>query len=134
MFQDSAWESEVSVTALRTDETVLSLQQTEYSWLGGAHPNTYYKGICFDTKTGKELSLQDIAADYDGVYDSVCQKLKEENDPDMFFEGYEDTVKAMFYGKDPDYGSVQWFLMNDRVVILFNQYDIAPYAAGQICV
>ena len=40
MFQDSAWESEVSVTALRTDETVLSLQQTEYSWLGGAHPNT----------------------------------------------------------------------------------------------
>lgn len=132
MFQDSAWESEVSVTALRTDETVLSLQQTEYSWLGGAHPNTYYKGICFDTKTGKELSLQDIAADYDGVYDSVCQKLKEENDPDMFFEGYEDTVKAMFYGKDPDYGSVQWFLMNDRVVVLFNQYDIALYAAGPI--
>ena len=134
MFEDSHWESELTVMALRADETVVSLQQREYSWLGGAHPNTYSRGICYDTKTGKELSLQDIAADYDGIYDYVCQKLVEENDPDIFFEGYEDTVKAMFYGGEPDYGSVQWFLMNDRVVILFNQYDIAPYAAGQICV
>ena len=132
MFEDSHWESELTVMALRADETVVSLQQREYSWLGGAHPNTYSRGICYDTKTGKELSLQDIAADYDGIYDYVCQKLVEENDPDIFFEGYEDTVKAMFYGGDPDYGSVQWFLMNDRVVVLFNQYDIAPYAAGPI--
>ena len=132
MFEDSHWESELTVMALRADETVVSLQQREYNWLGGAHPNTYSRGICYDTKTGKELSLQDIAADYDGIYDYVCQKLVEENDPDIFFEGYEDTVKAMFYGGDPDYGSVQWFLMNDRVVVLFNQYDIAPYAAGPI--
>lgn len=35
------------------------------------------------------MSLEDIAADYDGIYDYVCTKLPEENDPDMFFEGYE---------------------------------------------
>ena len=27
---------------------------------------------------------------------TFSKKLAEENDPDMFLEGYEDTVKAMF--------------------------------------
>ena len=64
MFEDSHWESELTVMALRADETVVSLQQREYNWLGGAHPNTYSRGICYDTKTGKELSLQRITTEF----------------------------------------------------------------------
>ncbi len=51
-----------------------------------------------------------------------------------FLKAIEDTVKAMFYGGDADYGPVQWFLTNDGVTIWFNQYDIAPYAAGPVTV
>lgn len=134
MMENNGWESELTLTAVRADETVLCLMQTDYSWLGGAHPNTYITGITYDTQTGKELSLKGIAKDYDGIYDYVLKKLAEENDPDMFFEGYEDTVKAMFYGGDANYGQVQWFLTNDGVTIWFNQYDIAPYAAGPVTV
>lgn len=134
MMADNGWESELTLTAVRADETVLCLMQTDYSWLGGAHPNTYITGITYDTQTGQELSLKDIAKDYDGIYDYVLKKLAEENDPNMFFEGYEDTVKAMFYGGDGSYSPVQWFLTNDGVTIWFNQYDIAPYAAGPVTV
>lgn len=132
MMENNGWESELTVTAVRADETVLSLTQTEYTWLGGAHPYTYVTGITYDTKTGKELSLKDISADYDGIYDYVCKKLPEENDPAMFFEGYEDTIKSMFYEETADYGPVKWFLTNEGVTIWFNQYDIAPYAAGPV--
>lgn len=140
MYQDepemmeNGWESELTMTAVRADETVLCLMQTDYSWMGGAHPNTFINGITYDTQTGKELSLKDIVKDYDGIYDEVLKKLAEDNDPNMFFEGYQDTVKAMFYGGDADYGPVQWFLTNDGVTIWFNQYDIAPYAAGPVTV
>ena len=140
MYQDepemmeNGWESELTMTAVRADETVLCLMQTDYSWMGGAHPNTFITGITYDTQTGKELSLKDIVKDYDGVYDEVLKKLAEDNDPNMFFEGYQDMVKAMFYGGDADYGPVQWFLTNDGVTIWFNQYDIAPYAAGPVTV
>ena len=134
MMENNGWESELTVTAVRADETVLSLTQTEYTWLGGAHPYTYITGITYDTKTGKELSLKDIAADYDGIYDYVCKKLPEENEPDMFFEDYEDTVKSMFYEENGDYGPVKWFLTDEGVTIWFNQYDIAPYAAGPVSV
>lgn len=34
----------------------------------------------------------------------------------------------------PIIGQVQWFLTNDGVTIWFNQYDIAPYAAGPVTV
>lgn len=134
MMENNGWESELTLTAVRADETVLCLMQTDYSWLGGAHPNTYITGITYDTQTGQELSLKDIAKDYDGIYDYVLKKLAEENDPNMFFEGYEDTVKAMFYGGDGSYSPVQWFLTKDGVTIWFNQYDIAPYAAGPVTV
>lgn len=134
MMENNGWESELTVKAVRADEAVLCLMQSEYSWLGGAHPYTYVTGHCYDPASGEELSLKDIASDYDSLYDYVCKKLAEENEPDMFFEGYENTVKGMFYGGDGSYSPVPWFLTNDGVTIWFNQYDIAPYAAGAVSV
>lgn len=131
---DQGWESEFALTATRADETVLSLKQADYSWLGGAHPYTYVNGINYDSQTGTELSLKDIAKDYDGVYAYVCKKLQEEHDPTTFFAEYEDTVKAMFYGEGDNQNSVQWFLTDDGMTVWFNQYEIAPYSSGPIIV
>ena len=103
LMEDNGWESELTLTAVRADETVLCLRQTDYSWLGGAHPNTCITGITYDTQTGAELSLKDIANDYDGIYEYVLERLAKEHDPNMFFEQYEDAVKDMFYGGDADY-------------------------------
>ena len=134
LMENNGWESELTLTAVRADETVLCLRQTDYSWLGGAHPNTCITGITYDTQTGAELSLKDIANDYDGIYEYVLERLAKEHDPNMFFEQYEDAVKAMFYGGDADYSPVHWSLTNEGVTIWFNQYDIAPYAAGSVSV
>ena len=38
LMEDNGWESELTLTAVRADETVLCLRQTDYSWLGGSHP------------------------------------------------------------------------------------------------
>lgn len=48
-------EFERAATVARADEHILSIALHEYSWLGGAHPNTYLTGYNFDPVTGEEL-------------------------------------------------------------------------------
>lgn len=150
---------ESTVQIKRADETVFSYTRAAYSQLGGAHPNTNFIGYHYDAKTGRALSLRDVTTDYDALYQYVLDTLKsyQQNNSygenggatPIFFEGYEETVHDMFYGNaaqqdgtaDDAAGtetntsgstapSVQWFFTNDALVVIFNAYDIAPYAAG----
>lgn len=142
---------ESTVLMKRADDKVVSYLRESYSQLGGAHPSTYFAGKNYDTKTGSELTLQDVVTNYDNVYQYVLDELaKNEKQPEnenCYFDGYEDTVKEMFYGNSdsesavtdanseetglyPMPASVQWYLGDDGLNILFNDYDIAPYAYG----
>ena len=143
---------ESTVLKKRADDKVVSYLRESYSQLGGAHPSTYFAGKNYDTKTGSELTLQDVVTNYDDVYQYVLDELaKNEKQPEnenCYFDGYEDTVKEMFYGNSDSESavtdanseetglypmpasSVQWYLGDDGLNILFNDYDIAPYAYG----
>ena len=143
---------ESTVLKKRADDKVVSYLRESYSQLGGAHPSTFFAGKNYDTKTGSELTLQDVVANYDDVYQYVLDELaKNEKQPEnenCYFDGYEDTVKEMFYGNSDSESavtdanseetglypmpasSVQWYLGDDGLNILFNDYDIAPYAYG----
>ena len=143
---------ESTVLKKRADDKVVSYLRESYSQLGGAHPSTFFTGKNYDTKTGSELTLQDVVANYDDVYQYVLDELaKNEKQPEnenCYFDGYEDTVKEMFYGNSDSESavtdanseetglypmpasSVQWYLGDDGLNILFNDYDIAPYAYG----
>ena len=143
---------ESTVLKKRADDKVVSYLRESYSQLGGAHPSTFFAGKNYDTKTGSELTLQDVVANYDDVYQYVLDELaKNEKQPkneNCYFDGYEDTVKEMFYGNSDSESavtdanseetglypmpasSVQWYLGDDGLNILFNDYDIAPYAYG----
>ncbi len=133
------------VVVKRADDKILSYLREDYSYTGGAHPNTAYVSYNYDPETGKELTLQDVVTDYDGLYEKVVealQKVYEDNDGNVLFTDYRDTVKSMFYGtestdagtEDMSYpaGTLNWVMTKDGIAVIFNQYDIAPYAAGQI--
>ncbi len=146
------YEIDSTVLVKRADEKVMSYVREDFSQLGGAHPSTYFTGKNYDAKTGAELSLKDVVSNYDGVYqyvlDELAQREKEDGNENCYFDGYEDTVKEMFYGASdtgstdtadgseesglyPDMQSmVQWYLEDDGLTVIFNDYDIAPYAYG----
>ena len=118
------------ILVARSDETVLSMAVMESSYLGGTHSFCATIGRTYDTQTGKELSLKDVVSDYDGIYEYVKTQLEENYDQSMFFEDYQDTLQKMFYDESGDYGTVQWTISQTGLSIYFNQYDLAPYAAG----
>lgn len=146
------YEMDSEVDVKRADEKVVSYVREDFSQLGGAHPSKYFTGKNYDAKTGEELSLRDVVSNYDGLYqyvlDELAQREKEDGNENCYFDGYEDTVKQMFYGASDDSSTdtadgseesglypdmqavVQWYLEDDGLTVIFNDYDIAPYAYG----
>ena len=121
---------EGSINFFRTDEKLISLYYNEYLWLGGAHPSTFGRTLNADPLTGKILTLRDIAADYDSLYERAAEKLAEINEESGFYEGYEDTLNSIFYEENSDYGEPLFTVSADGVTVYFNMYTLAPYAAG----
>mgnify|MGYP003585900068 CR=1 FL=1 len=88
---------------------------------GAAHGLPGLKGYTFDTASGKQLQLRDLY-DVDGegkvFINQEIRRLVTENDV-MLFEPFE-NISA-----NPEY-----YLIPEYVVIVYQPYEIAPYAAG----
>lgn len=120
---------EIEVT--RADEKVLSFINTETSYLGGAHSDHYSMTEVFDTQTGETLKLTDVITDFDAVYAYVSERLKEQYEPEMFFEDYEETLYQVFYEEDAE---LSWNMDMEGIRFTFNPYMISPWASGTLSV
>ncbi len=128
------FEFERTASVARADERILSIVLNEYSWLGGAHPNTFLVGYNYAPLTGEELNLKDVASDYDAIYAHVLEELENRETDLAYFDDYKETVQNVFYGDSQQYGELQWTMDMSGVTIYFNPYDIAPYAAGRFVI
>lgn len=126
------WSYENNIQMQRADNKVVSFYKSYYGYLGGAHPGSSLTGYTYDSQTGKQLELKDVVTDYDKVYDYVLETLKNSDYTDEAFDGWEDTVKAMFYGDSIDgyTYSLSWTMDSKGIEIYFNTYDLAAYACG----
>lgn len=120
------------IRLLRADNVITSFTELEYSDLGGAHPGSYTAGYHFDSRTGKSLTLKDVAVDYDSLVAAVKEKLAADERSETYFEGYEETLTEMFYGEGAEENGPQWAMDADGVTLFFNTYVIAPYSTGPI--
>lgn len=118
----------------RADSRIVSFTDGESSYLGGAHGSYYIYGVNFEPSSGKRLSLNDVAEDYDRVYEYTKEYLVQEYDEMAFFEDYQDTLKDMFYGSGEGLTVPQWTMDTEKIVLYFSQYVLGPYASGAFTV
>lgn len=106
------------------DVASVALSISEYT--GGAHGNTVIIGVNVDRTTGKELTQGDalalIGKTLPQVADESVVQLKATLGEDLTFPEGADA-KAENYGT--------FLVSEDRVTFVFNNYQVAPYAAGQ---
>lgn len=106
------------------DIASVALSISEYT--GGAHGNTVIIGVNVDRATGRELSLDDalalIGQTLPQVSDESLSQLRATLGEDLTFPEGADA-KAENYGT--------FLVSEDRVTFVFNNYQVAPYAAGQ---
>lgn len=125
------------VNQLRNDRKILSLMLKVDSYLGGPHGNSSLSGATFDVETGKELLFSDVIWDMDGfkmVAEDFIVYTVEHYIPDMqdvegygFYPEYKETIADKMEHLD--------FVLTDYGMrIFFQEYEIAPYAAGVIAI
>lgn len=104
---------------------VISVELVLSSYTGGAHPMTLFSGVAFDRTTGKRLALADalalIGKDVAQVSaESSTSLARQLGDMFMFKEGA-DTNPENFSS---------FIVSKDAVTFIFQQYQVAAYAAG----
>ena len=117
---------------IETDnDSILSYQTNIDCYLGGAHGSYVVWYYNFDKKTGKLLSISDVVPEDKEMLvllemeDQLCKDW-EAKDLDELKEKTGITMLGDLYLTN------NFLLKKDSIAFLFNQYDIAPYAAGLI--
>ena len=105
------------------------VRREEYA--GGAHPSTIYNILNFDPATGNEIAFYDIFKE--GCEDILTAMLIEElmnyaqvSDMDELHE------KGFLFIDTEMFISQNFILGKEGITFLYNRYEIAPYAMGDI--
>ena len=109
---------------------VLSIVLEEYNVTGGAHGSSLRYALNYDLNDGKRLTWEDISTDSTALSKTlkdyiVTQASSSKYEDYYFFDYYEDSLDSAF-------GDDTWYFNNQGLTIIYNQYAIAPYAAGII--
>lgn len=115
---------DVGFEAVYLSPEIVSIRLQMYTYTGGAHGNGLVYGFNFDPSTGAELSVDDALAlvglTLDEVADRVRTELAARLDNAFFADG------AL-----PVEENYETFLVDgSQVTFVFQQYQVAPYAAG----
>lgn len=108
-----------------------------YVDMGGAHPNQWSRWMNFDFATGRLLGKDEVfkpeaKAEIEAI---LLDKLLQQQAalyPDETLKTLEDLQAKGFLQLTPMYIPDNFLLAKDKVLFLFNRYDIAPYSAGEI--
>ena len=121
------YSSESDLIVKRSDALVLSFLETNWTYTGGAHGGQNYHGVNFGAATGERLSLHQVFPNGEMLVETLIEKLRAENHPATFFDSMEATVADQII-----HDKASWVIGPRGVTFYFNQYEIAPYAAGTI--
>lgn len=107
---------------LTNNSGIISFYIDYYQFSGGAHGITNRVAYNIEETSGIEMQLKDI---FKGNYKDVINKeisRQISKDPDRYFSG-----KDGFNGIGDNQN---FYIKNNKVVIYFGLYEIAPYASG----
>ncbi|MFN0200589.1 MAG: DUF3298 domain-containing protein [Bacteroidia bacterium] len=119
-------ESEENVSIRTNEGNVLALESSGYEYAGGAHPNSFVAYENFNTATGDTIGLSQIfVPNFRPKLNAIAEKfLRKQN-------------KITGSLADAGFEFEKGFQVNNNfslerggIRFLYNQYEIAPYAAG----
>jgi hypothetical protein len=125
----SRYELERKVYVSLNQHGIISLEYTENSFLGGAHPNTVKTFLNINSDSGKKIFLSDLLIN--GFEKKLNQLGELEFRKVRQLKPEDDLGKSGFWFKDNKFLLNENFLMTKPgLVFYFNDYEIAPHSMG----
>lgn len=129
---------DVTATIVQANPKLIVAQISVNNYFtGAAHPNGYVKTINFDLNKGKDLSLDELfntnAKYLDRLSELVRPQLVASLNEKIAAEGLgvEEDDEWLTEGTEPTTSNYQKFLLTTNgFQILFDPYQVAPYAVG----
>ncbi len=122
----------ISFEDLYHNDDILSYLATSSIYLGGAHPAAYGYGMTFDLKSGKEVSVSDVAGDNSSTAisdtDRAVNYIKEQikANPSEYMDNAADYVFA------EDAGCYGCYFGENKLIVFAAASTIKPYAEGMV--
>lgn len=118
----------------RHDSRIVSVMGLSSMYSGGPHPSTVQTALNLDLNTQTVLTLEEVIQEnadgilLDRVRTAVLEKFALVGE-EGFYPDYQQVLK-----NELTYGNMtpHWYFNENGLVIFFNQYVLAPYAAGII--
>ncbi len=107
----------------------ISLYYDEYIYMGGAHGVTFRTSDTWDIKDASYIRLEDIVTyeygEFDYIRQLIIDKVKQlaGSEDFIYYGNFEQNISCQFYYEN-------FYLVPAGLKIYYQQYDIAPYAAG----
>ncbi len=125
----SGWEIERKMRVVYNAPPVLSVEIATYAYTGGAHPNSYLEYANFDTRTGKQITLQDLFPEnarekLNALAERRFRQLRK------IPEGARWSDLGFFFKEDRFQLNENFRIGENGLTFYFNPYEIAPYAFG----
>lgn len=102
-----------------------------YSYLGGAHPNTFIDLLNFDTNTGELIDLKSIVSDTSKFKAIVLNAFEKKETAIAKEENFEYNMNDYFFGSGFQLPK-NFAITKEGLFCLYNSYEAAPYARGPI--
>lgn len=128
-FPDSRqrWNITIYSEVVCTTSAVTSLALSLQSYTGGAHGNSEMTYNSFNTTTGEKIRLSDIVTDGKKLVEVAEKKFRAIKK----LKADDDLKKAGFWFEGNKFSlNDNYCLTGKGLAFYFNQYEIAPYAAG----
>lgn len=121
--------------AVRCDTRVLSLVFDVEQDMGGVHGKFVRYSRSYDSGSGEELSLDDVAKNSDQlrtfienyVIGLAAGEDYREDGESFLFPEFEETIKSIVAEGQ------KWYFDDKGLVLYTDPYDIAPYSYGVLC-
>ncbi len=114
----------ISYSVISNQDSVLSLRFASEDYTGGAHPSHLIFTKNFDLQTNSEITFDKIIISPDALNDLSKFALE-------YFKNQKLEFKLFEEGFEPKEDNYKTFcLSKDSVIFYFNEYQIAPYYAG----
>lgn len=121
--------SDDDLSILYNDKYFTIIEHLNSAYTGGAHGNYGSTMYCFDTKNKKRLKLDDVVK----IDSNTLQGFLEQNFRKQYEVKSGDNLNTVLFD---DYlkPSKNFYFNNNGLAFLYNPYEIASYAQGQIIV
>ncbi|MEG0855389.1 MAG: DUF3298 and DUF4163 domain-containing protein [Terrisporobacter sp.] len=117
--------ADVSYYVKKNTDKVISLVLYFYKYSGGAHGYYEYVPYNINMRNGEVINLKDLFkndADYKNILNGEIKNQVDKLEKEQSAEGIYDFKSIN--------DNQKFYIQNDNIVIYFDLYEIAPYAAG----